>query len=125
MHIEPVSVLPVSDTDGLRRALRETVARGNPLVPKKHLDAYDKGERITSKYLGIKTPGEFNRRARCWDLFERDGLYEISGYKDGPIGRRVDRHDHVEPFPAGTSLETVIDRMIAILQSAATGDTGH
>ena len=117
-------MVPVSDTDGLRRAIRETVARGNPLVSKKALDDYRNGERMAYKYFGIKTPEAFNRRARCWRLFERDGLYEISGYKEGPIGRRVDRHDHVEKFPAGTSLDTVIDRMIAILQSAATIDVG-
>ena len=31
--IDPVSVVPVSDTAGLERAFRETIARGNPIVP--------------------------------------------------------------------------------------------
>ena len=31
--VEPVAVVDVSDTEGLRRAFRETFARGNPPTP--------------------------------------------------------------------------------------------
>ena len=31
---EPVAVVPVLDVEGLRRAFRETIARGNPAMPR-------------------------------------------------------------------------------------------
>jgi hypothetical protein len=59
--IEPVAVVGVSDTEGLRRAFRETIARGNPPIgpyPRPNPPP------VVVKYAGVKSWGR-SRAARC------------------------------------------------------------
>jgi hypothetical protein len=59
--IEPVTVVEVSDTDGLRRAFRQTIARGNPPVgpyPRPNPPP------VVLKHAGVKSWGAFARGRR-------------------------------------------------------------
>jgi hypothetical protein len=73
---------------------------------------------VVLKYAGVKTWSQFERGRRVWDINESDGIFVIAGNIRGPHGWVEDR-DQTINFPPGTSLDSVIDRMIAILQDAA------
>ena len=76
-EIEPVTVVPVSDTAALRGAFRETIARGNPSVPQ--LRGGDWPEPVVLKYAGVKSLSAFAKSARMWHLIGRDSIYELVG----------------------------------------------
>lgn len=113
--IEPVAVVDVSNADGLRQSFRETIARGNPPVgpyPRPNPPP------VVVKHAGVKSWGAFARRASPWVIEERDGKYQIVGHRREPNNWAEDPEQTVD-FPTGTTLDQVIDRMIAILQETA------
>src|ERR1700752_135421 len=115
-EIEPVAVVPLTSTGGVRRALRATVARGNPPAPR-----YSSGNfppPVLLKYADAKTWSAFARGASTWSIELTEGLYQIVGYRKNAKGYwERDRNQKIE-FPVATETEAVIDRMIAILQQA-------
>jgi hypothetical protein len=115
--IEPVAVVLATNTEGLRAAFRDAVARKNIDVPPV------KGKwppPILPKYAGVKSSAAFDRDASTWNIQEDEGRYKIVGYRRHPEGYWAEDRDQTIEFPPGTLLDTVIDRMIAILQEAAT-----
>jgi hypothetical protein len=114
--VEPVAVVPAKNTEALRQALKATIARGNPTVPQPQRRD-DWPPPVVLKYAGVKSWSEFERGRRVWDLKERDRIYQIAGNVRGPNGWVEDR-DQTINFPPDTSVDSVIDRMIAILQDA-------
>ena len=113
--IEPVAVVEVSDSEDLRRAFRETIARGNPPVgpyPRPNPPP------VVVKHAGVKSWGAFARGASPWVIEERDGKYQIVGHRREPNNWAEDPEQTVD-FPTGTTLDQVLDRMIKILQEAA------
>jgi hypothetical protein len=113
--IEPVTVVDVSDADGLHQAVRETIARGNlPVGPYPRPNPPP----VVLKHAGVKSWGAFARWASPWVIDERDGKYQIIGHRREPNNWAQDPEQTVN-FPLGTTLDQVIDRMIAILQAAA------
>ena len=61
--IEPVAVVDVSNADDLRRAFRETIAKGNPPIgpyPRPNPPP------VVVKYAGVKSWGAFARGALPW-----------------------------------------------------------
>jgi hypothetical protein len=117
LTMEPVTVIPVSDSVALHRAFAETFARGNPKVSKS--DVSDPSPPVVMKYARVKTWGTFVRHADLWGIDERNGMYEIIGYRRDPPGGWLPDKELAVVFPAGTTADEVIERMIAILQSAA------
>ncbi len=114
--IEPVAVVPVSNTLAVRRALAETMEHGNPKVPAP--DPSDRTPPALTKYAGVKSWSSFVGNADVWGIDEQEREFKILGYRrDPPKGWTRDKAQD-EMFPAGTSADTVIDRMIAILQGA-------
>lgn len=114
--IEPVAAVPVANTEGLRTAFRDTIARKNVDVPPV------KGKwppPILPKYAGVKTSAAFDRGTSTWNIQEDDEKYKIVGYRRHPDGYWAEDRTQTIEFPPGTSLDTVIDQMIAILQEAA------
>jgi hypothetical protein len=114
--IEPVAVVPVANSEGLRRAFLDTIARKNAAVP------LQKGKwprPVVLKYAGVKTWSAFARDASVWSLEEKDGTHQIIGYRKHSKGYWVEDPDQKIDFPLGTPVDDVIDRMIAILQHAA------
>jgi hypothetical protein len=115
-EIEPVAVVPITNIDGLHRALAEATARKNIIVP------VPKGKwpaPVLLKYAGVKTWSAFAHDASPWSIEEQDGQYQIVGYRTHPKGYWEQDPEQKIKFPAGTAIDTVIDRMIAILQEAA------
>ncbi len=115
--VEPVSVVTASNTDALRQAFADAIARGNPKVPAFKRPDYPPP--ILLKYAGLKKWNTFAREASTWDFEERNGIFHITHYrKDRPGGwTKEDGKD--ETFPTGTAAAAVIERMIVILQAAA------
>ena len=114
--IEPVSVVPVANTEGLHRALLDAIERKNIIVP------VPKGKwppPILLKYAGVKNWSAFARDASVWSIEEKDGVYQIVGYRTHPKGYWEQDPDQKTVFPAGATVDDVVARMIAILQDAA------
>ena len=113
--IEPVAVVDVSNAEDLRRAFRETIARGNPPVgpyPRPNPPP------VVVKCAGVKSWGAFARGALPWSMEEENGIFQIIGRQRTSDGW-VEDPEQTVAFPPGTTLDQVIDRMIAILQRAA------
>lgn len=114
-NIEPVAVVPVANTDALRRALLDAIGRGNvpiPLLKGRHPPP------VVLKYAGVKSWSAFARNASGWSIKDKSGSYEIVGYRTHVEGYWVEDPNQKIEFPAGTTLDAVIDRMIAILRDA-------
>jgi hypothetical protein len=112
--IDPVAVVPVSNADALRAALRETIKRGNPAVE------YDRGAPpLLCKYAGVKSWSTFARNASLWGMRETDGIFRIEPNTGDSRGAFTPDKDATETLPAGSTIDDLINRMIAILQKAA------
>jgi hypothetical protein len=114
--IEPVSVVPVTDVQGLHRAFLDAIARENVPVP----PVKGKWPRpILLKYAGVKTSSAFARGASTWNIVENEGIYQIVGHRLHADGYWVEDHDQKIEFSPGTTADDVIGRMIDILRDAA------
>jgi hypothetical protein len=114
--IDPVAVVPVGDTEGLRRAFRSAIARKNVPVPLQK----GKWPPVILKYAGVRTWSAFANGTLVWNIDEDEDLYQIVGHRMHPDGYWVRDEEQKIEFPPGASVDVVIDRMIAILQEAAT-----
>ena len=113
--MEPVAVAQVSNQDALRRALRDAISRGNPPAPQYPHDGHP--QPVVVKYAGVKSWSAFARGTMTWGIDQRDGKYQIIGYRRHPDGWREDPEQKLD-LPVGSTVDDVIDRMIAILQAA-------
>ena len=114
--VEPVAVVPARNTEALRQALKATITRGNPAVSQPQR-RQDWPPPVVLKYTGVKTWSEYERGRQVWDINESGGTFQIVRNIRGSHGWVEDR-DQTINFPPGTSVDSVIDRMIAILQEA-------
>jgi hypothetical protein len=114
---DPVTVVPVADTEALRRALRNTIPKDNAFIAPSIEDA--RKPPILLKYTGDKSWSAFMRGTSPWSIHEKDGKYQIEGYRTHSKGYWEEDPNNVIEFPAGTKIDDVIDRMIAILQDEA------
>jgi hypothetical protein len=115
--MEPVEVVPLTNTEGVRRALLSAIARGNPPAPR-----YSPGNfppPAVLKYAGVKTWSAFARGTLTWRIEENSGIYQIEGYRRNQKGYWEQDPDQKIVFPPQTTVDTVVDCMIAILQDAA------
>jgi hypothetical protein len=112
--VEPVTLVPVSNSDALRAALQETIERGNPSVK------YDRSApSILAKYAGVKSWGAFAQNASLWVIEATDGIFRIQpNIRDNNASFTIDKNA-TETMPAGSTVDDLIERMIAILQEAA------
>jgi len=114
--IEPVAVLPVANTEGLRRAFLDAMARKNIII-RRPKDNYPPP--VLLKYAGVKNWSTFARGASVWSIEENDGSYQIVGYRTHPKGYWEQDTEEKTSFPPQSTVGDVIERMIAILQEAA------
>jgi hypothetical protein len=121
INTDPVTVVPVMDTERLRRAMRETIPKENAFRPPTVEDA--RKQPVILKYTGDKSWSAFMRGASSWSIYEKDGIFEIEPYRVHPKGYWEPDRDNFIKFPSGTSIDVVIDRMISILQSASGAST--
>lgn len=121
MDIEPVAVVAVANTDALHRAFLDTIARQNAVVPHPPKDEWPPP--VLLKYAGVKTWSAFARGASAWSINEKDGTYQIVGYRTHTKGYWVEDRDHKIEIPRKSKIDDVIGRMIAILQDAARSES--
>ena len=108
--------MPVANTEGLRRAILDTIAQKNIIVPRP-TGKYPPP--LLPKYAGVKTWSAFARDTSTWSIAEADGVYQIVGYRTHPKGYWEEDPEQQINFAPGTPIDSVIDRVIAILQEAA------
>jgi hypothetical protein len=116
--IEPVSVVPLSNPEGVQRALLETIARRNVVIPDPDQKALRQPPLIL-RYAGVKSWSTFFRGASMWGIREGDGAYAVLFYRKDPKGYYQQDLAQEIKFPLGTAVDDVVHRMIAILQDAA------
>ena len=117
MDVDPVAVVPVTNTDGLRHALLDAIARKNAIVPPPPKD--DWPPPVLLKYAGVKTWSAFARNAAVWSIEETDGNFLIVGYRTHRKGYWEEDARQKTSFPLGSTVHDTVERMIAILQGAA------
>ena len=71
------------------------------------------------KYAGMRSWSAFFRNASTWSIREDDGVYKIIFYRKHPKKHWEQDLAQEIQFPVGTTIDNVVDRMIAILQEAA------
>jgi hypothetical protein len=120
--VEPVGVVAVSDTEALRRALLDAIARGNVTLPRP-TGAWPAP--VLVKHAGVRTWSEFARNTSLWSIEEENGIYQIVGYRRRPGGSWEQDAQQKTPFSPGATIDLVVDRMIAVLQSAAQKRAGE
>jgi hypothetical protein len=113
--VEPVAVVPVSDTEGLRRAFRDAAERGTPVIP---AVPWKQVEPVVFKRAGVKNQSEFQRGGTFpVDIEERNGLYRVivqrrrrlyQGWENDP--------DQTYDLPPGSTLDDAIERAIQLIQ---------
>ncbi len=115
--IEPVAVVPVADSEALKKACLEAIARKNPVVP----PVTGKWPKpLLLKYAGVKSWSAFMRSASTWSIdVTDDGVFTIVGYQVHEDGYWTEDRNQDVNFAPGTNVGDVVDRMIEILHSAA------
>jgi hypothetical protein len=114
--IEPVAVVPVIKSNEIHVALLDAIGRKNIIVP------VPKGKwpaPVLLKYAGVKTWSDFAHDASTWYIQEEDSEYQIGGYRMNQKGYWEEDPNQKIDFQSGTSLDTVLDQMVDILQEAA------
>jgi hypothetical protein len=117
MDVDPVAVVPVANTDGLRRALLDAIGRKNAIVPPPPKDNWPPP--ILLKYAGVKSWSAFARGAAVWSIEETDGNFFVAGYQTHHKGYWEEDPHQKTGFAPGSTLHEVVERVIAILQDAA------
>ena len=117
MDGEPVSVVAASDLDSLRRALRDAMERGNPIVSTPPRTAFPRP--VLLKYSGVKSWSAFARGASQWSINAKGGKYQIVGYRTHRDGYWEEDPDQKTDLPPGATRDEVVERMMTILQGAA------
>lgn len=115
--VEPVAVVSASNIEGVRQALRTTIARGNPIVPMLRRSEWQPP--ILLKYAGVKSWSAFERGMRFWTIESGGGIFRLAGLERQPDRNWKDDPAQTVTFPPGSTTDQVIDRMIEILQDAA------
>lgn len=115
--IELVAVVRLINTEEVRRALLETIARKNILIPHPDQRAL-RSPSLILKYAGVKSWSAFFRNMSTWSITEDYGVYKILNYRKHPKGHWQEDPAQEIQFPLGTTATDVVDRMIAILQEA-------
>jgi hypothetical protein len=114
--IEPVAVVPATNTEVLRRAFLDAIARKNVVVP------VPKGKwpaPVLLKYAGVRSWSAFARNASLWSIEKEGDVYQIVDYRKHAKGYWQQDPDQKIQFPAGAAVDDVVGRMVAILQGGA------
>jgi hypothetical protein len=115
LNVDPVAVLNITDTDGVRMALADMLARGNPRVPTPNRATFPPP--IVLKYAKLKRWSEFEEDADSWTLTKDHRTYQL-----GPSKRRSDRGWEEDPirlevFSGNYSLEAISGLVTSRIQN--------
>jgi hypothetical protein len=115
--IEPVTKIPVVNTDALRRAIAAALETGNPEVPIPPRNNWPRA--VIPKHAGVKSWSAFTQHMQIWGIDQRGGVFSIVGKKVKPDGTTIDGTNQTINFPDGTGPDQITERIVAILQKAA------
>jgi len=115
--VEPVAVVSASNIEAVRQSLQAALARGNPIVPV--LRRREWPPPVLLKYAGLKYWSEFERDLLFWTIKKKDTAWQIASQKRQPDRMWKDDPERTITFPAGTTTDDVIERMIEIIQQSA------
>ena len=114
--IEPVKVVQVWDTDAFVAAIKETMARGNPIIPTPKRDAWP--EPVVLKYANVKSWSAFEKETVDWAIVKKAGIYQIKPGKRHPDGGWEDDRERIETLPEGATVDDVAKRAVELVQSS-------
>jgi hypothetical protein len=117
-NIEPIAVIPLGNLDSVRQALRDSLKRGNAVIPDPDPQDRD-APPVILKYARVRSWLAFFRTACTWSIRDDDGLFKIINYRKHPKGYWEQDLAQEIKFLPGTTVGELIDRMIAIMQRAA------
>jgi hypothetical protein len=117
----PIESVPVEQTAGLRQAVVAAIERGNPPISRDEARAllHSKDDPLL-KAAAARSWYVLDRQTKgVWNIAEENGTYQIRVDQPmQPRGWHEDKAKRVE-FSAGTSVDDVITRLIAMIQERA------
>lgn len=116
-EIAPVTVVPVSRDIELKSALQEAFSKDNTIVPGLARAGFP--EPVLPKYAGVKSYAAFARGTSVWNVIEDKGVYQIIGQRKMLPRGWEDDPDQTVTLPAGSTVDDLCSRLIAILQAKA------
>jgi hypothetical protein len=113
---EPVEAVSINDAEALRRAIKNSISKGNPVVPTPTRAA--SVEPVVLKYARVESWPAFEKGTLLWRIVEKSGNYHIKqgrkrldkGWEDDPA--------KTEALPSGSTLDDVAKRTISIIQES-------
>jgi hypothetical protein len=112
--MDPIAVVPVDNADSIRKALKDVIARGNPII-----EYDDNSDFSLFKYARVKSWSAFDKNAFCWIVNNATGPYKIIGQRKGLPRGWVDDPDQTVILPMGATVDDLCDRLIPIIQRKA------
>ena len=110
--IEPVRVLPATNALALQNAIVEVAQRGNAVVP---TSMPLPKPPVLLKYANVKSWSAFEKKALFWAIEDKAEIYQITPGRKRTDKGWEDDPDHIESFPPGTTLDTVAQRLAALV----------
>ncbi|GGF17814.1 hypothetical protein GCM10011611_24580 [Aliidongia dinghuensis] len=122
--VEPIAVIPATEVENLRQAMREKILAGNP-PPSAPRPPRTPEPVVLPLLAGVKTWSAFDRGVTAtWSITDQGGSYKII-----PLRRYSSRGGWVPDtentifLPPGADLDAVCDRMVELIQAAETNKT--
>lgn len=116
LDVDPVAVVPVTDTEALQNALKLSIDRGNPRVPTPTRAAFPKP--VVLKYAKVKSWAAFEKGCSNWTIVQQDGCYQIKRGRKRPDSGWEDDAGQIEALPVGIGIDEIAQRVTSSVQSA-------
>lgn len=75
MDVNPVAVHEREDGAGIVSSIAMTIAKGNPVVATPSRSGFPKPAIL--EHAKVKTWATFEKSAQCWNINEKEGVYQI------------------------------------------------
>jgi hypothetical protein len=112
--IEPVAVVPVTDSAALENAVKVAMSKGNPVVPTPTRAAFPKP--VVLQYAKVKSWSAFEKDALNWTVVEKAGSYQIEPGRKRSDGRGWEADpDRIESLPPGATYDEIARRVATLL----------
>jgi hypothetical protein len=116
LNIDPVGVVAATDSEALRQAIEQALARGNPKIPTPTRATFPKP--VLLKYAKTKSWSAFEKTCLNWTIVEKDGVYQVKQGRKRPDRGWEDDPARIEVLPPGTGIGQVAQRVTFSVQNA-------
>jgi hypothetical protein len=118
MDIDPVEVIPVTESEVIQRAIMAVINKGNPIVATPTRANFPTP--VVLKYANVKTWSAFEKGTLSWTIERKSGNYQIRPKPDrGNQGSGEDA-TQIDLLPPGTGPDGLARRIIASIQGQLT-----